>query len=223
MKERVLDYEDTFAAFVAAACPDNAAPMKRYMRDQFEFLGIKTPVRRALERPLIKAARHSPRVDWEFVEVCWGKSEREFQYLAVDYLRATGGRLTPADLPRLRSLAERKSWWDSIDGLCPVVGLIAQRHPEARETVLAWSRDENFWIRRMAIDHQLTMRERTDTELLAQVIINNLGLPEFFINKAIGWALRDYSKTNPGFVRSFIETHGGTMAPLSIREASKYL
>lgn len=197
--------------------------MKRYMRDQFEFLGLKTPLRVSLQRSLIKAARQSVQADWQFVEACWNKVEREYQYLAVDYLRAIQDRLTPADLPRLRSLAVRKSWWDTIDGLDNVVGSIVQRHAEAKATMLAWSLDQSFWIRRIAIDHQLTLKERTDTALLAQIIENNLGQTEFFINKAIGWALRDYSKTDPAFVRAFVDVHRQTMAPLSIREASKYL
>ncbi|MDR1077423.1 MAG: DNA alkylation repair protein [Propionibacteriaceae bacterium] len=219
-----MDYREILAAFAAAATVERAAPMKRYMRDQFEFFGLMTPLRRSLSRPLLQAARRAETVDWEFVEACWAKAERECQYLAVDYLRAVQDRLlTPADLPRVRSLALRKSWWDTIDGLDRVVGAIALRHPEAKGTVLEWSLDSDFWLRRLAIDHQLTLGERTDTALLTQVIENNLGQREFFINKAIGWALRDYSKTDPAFVQGFIETHRELMAPLSIREASKRL
>jgi 3-methyladenine DNA glycosylase AlkD len=83
--------------------------------------------------------------------------------------------------------------------------------------------DPDFWIRRIAIEHQLTLGRSTDTARLAQIIENNLGQKEFFINKAIGWALRDYAKTDPDFVRAFVETHRGRLAPLSIREATKHL
>jgi 3-methyladenine DNA glycosylase AlkD len=197
--------------------------MKRYMRDQFEFLGLKTPLRRSLSRALLKAARQSEVVDWEFVELCWAKSEREFQYLAVDYLTAVKDHLTPADIPQLRLLAVRKSWWDTIDGLDRLVGGIAGRFPQVKQTLLEWSGDDNYWLLRIAIDHQLTLAEATDAALLAEIILNNLGQTEFFINKAIGWALRDYSKTDPAFVRAFIAAHGDAMAPLSVREASKYL
>ena len=89
--------------------------------------------------------------------------------------------------------------------------------------LLDWSQSDNIWLRRVAIDHQLLRKEKTDTALLEQILRNNLGQTEFFINKAIGWALRDYSKTNPEWVKNFIRQHHGKMAPLSIREASKYL
>jgi 3-methyladenine DNA glycosylase AlkD len=83
--------------------------------------------------------------------------------------------------------------------------------------------DENIWLRRIAIDHQLARKDKTDTALLEQIIVNNLGQREFFINKAIGWSLREYSKTNPDWVRGFIEQHKDGLSPLSVREGSKYL
>ena len=89
--------------------------------------------------------------------------------------------------------------------------------------MLQWSTDEDFWIRRIAIDHQLLRKEKTNTQLLEQIIINNLGSSEFFINKAIGWSLRDYSKTNPDWVRDFINRYKERMDKLSVREASKYI
>ena len=89
--------------------------------------------------------------------------------------------------------------------------------------MIEWSKDEDFWIRRIAIDHQLTRKEKTNAELLEKIIINNFGSDEFFINKAIGWSLRDYSKTNPQWVRNFIEKYKGQMDKLSIIEASKYI
>ncbi|MDR1386640.1 MAG: DNA alkylation repair protein, partial [Propionibacteriaceae bacterium] len=162
-----LDYREVFDRFEAAADPALAEPMRRYMRDQFEFLGLKTPLRRSLQRPLIQAARRQDQVDWELVEAGWAEPAREFQYLAVDYLRAVAERLVPGDLPRLRALAQRKSWWDTIDGLVRVVGAIAGRFPPAQATVLEWSLDPDFWIRRIAIEHQLTLGRSTDTARLA--------------------------------------------------------
>lgn len=126
-------------------------------------------------------------------------------------------------MPRLKKLAQTKSWWDTIDSLDRLVGTIIVRFPETKEIILAWSRDEDIWLRRLAIDHQLLRKEETDTELLEKILANNLDQTEFFINKAIGWALRDYSKTNPDWVRAFIERHQTEMAALSIREGSKYL
>ena len=89
--------------------------------------------------------------------------------------------------------------------------------------MLQWSQDKDFWVRRIAIDHQLCRKEKTNTELLEKIIVNNLGSHEFFINKAIGWALRDYSKTNPQWVKHFIEKYHDQMHRLSIKEGSKYI
>jgi 3-methyladenine DNA glycosylase AlkD len=149
--------------------------------------------------------------------------EREFQYLAVEYLTRQKAKLTDSDIPNLRILIITKSWWDTVDGLDVIVGDIALRHPEVSQILLTWSTDENIWLRRAAIDHQLGRREKTDIRLLEKIIINNLGQKEFFINKAIGWSLREYSKTNPEWVREFIERHREALSSLSIREASKYI
>lgn len=97
------------------------------------------------------------------------------------------------------------------------------RYPELKKVMVEWSQTDNIWLRRVAIDHQLLFKNKTDTLLLAEIITNNFGTKEFFINKAIGWSLRDYSKTNPQWVKDFIQKHSSQMAPLSIREGSKYL
>ena len=89
--------------------------------------------------------------------------------------------------------------------------------------MLKWSTDKDFWVRRIAIDHQICRKDKTNTELLEKILLNNFGSSAFFINKAIGWSLRDYSKTNPDWVRNFVETHKDKMNKLSIREASKYI
>lgn len=97
------------------------------------------------------------------------------------------------------------------------------RDKKVNEILLNWSLDENIWLRRIAIDHQLLRKEKTNTKLLEQIIINNLNRQEFFINKAIGWSLRDYSKTNPKWVKEFIKKYKDSMSNLSISEASKYI
>ena len=107
--------------------------------------------------------------------------------------------------------------------MCRSVGFICLHYPETKKFVLEWSRDEDFWLRRLAIEHQLLQKEETDVQLLEQILINNLDQTELFINKAIGWALRDYSKTNPAWVREFIEKYKDKLSKLSIKEGSKYL
>ena len=217
-----MDVEELLENLKAVANPDDAGAMKAYMKNKFEFLGVKTPVRRKITKAFFKQQTDSV-VDWNFINEAWNNLYRELQYAALDYLESRKKLLTPSDLPRLKKLAQTKSWWDTIDFLDRLVGSIIARFPETKEIILAWSCDEDIWLRRLAINHQLLRKEETDTELLENILVNNLGQTEFFINKAIGWALRDYSKTNPDWVRDFIERYRAEMVALSIREGSKYL
>ena len=217
-----MDVEELVKELKAAANPDDAVAMKAYMKNKFEFLGVKTPARRKLAKAFFKQQTDSV-VDWNFINEAWKNPYRELQYTALDYLESRKKLLTPSDLPRLKKLAQTKSWWDTIDFLDRLVGSIIVRFPETKEIILSWSCDKDIWLRRLAIDHQLLLKEETDTELLEKILVNNLVKTEFFINKAIGWTLRDYSKTNPDWVRDFIEQHQAEMAALSIREGSKYL
>ena len=217
-----MNVEELAKELKAVANPDDAVAMKAYMKNKFEFLGVKTPARRKLTKTFLKQQTNLV-IDWNFINEAWNYPYRELQYTALDYLESRKKLLTPSDLPRLKKLAQTKSWWDTIDFLDRLVGSIIARFPETKATILSWSCDEDIWLRRLAIDHQLLRKEETDTELLEKILVNNLGQTEFFINKAIGWALRDYSKTNPDWVRDFIERHRAEMATLSIREGSKYL
>jgi len=218
-----MDFEKLSAVLTNGADPKQALPMKAYMRNQFEYLGVPTPKRRELVKPYMKAAKNDARIDWKFIGRCWKEPCREFQYAAVDYLTQMKKLLTPADVPKIKKLITAKSWWDTVDGLDVIVGHIAMRFTDVKQTLLDWSADKNFWLRRAAIDHQLLYRDKTDTKLFEKILINNFGQTEFFINKAIGWSLREYSKTNPDWVREFISKYGGSLAPLSIREAGKYI
>ena len=116
-----------------------------------------------------------------------------------------------------------KSWWDTVDGFHRLVGDIGLKYPEIDKTMIKWSLDKNIWLRRIAIDHQMHRKEEMKEELLEEILVNNLGQGEFFINKAIGWALRDYSKTNPEWVREFVDKHRDGLSNLSIREGTKYI
>ncbi|MBY5010427.1 DNA alkylation repair protein [Streptococcus suis] len=217
-----MDIVELEKRLLALAEKEQAQPMKAYMKNNFEFLGVRSPDRRKAAKQFFKDFK-TPELDWDFVEACWGKPYREFQYIAIDYLVTKKKDLVLADLPRLKKLAQTKSWWDSIDGLDKLIGKIVLDNPEAKQVMIDWSLDEDFWLRRIAIDHQLLQKEKTDTVLLEKILVNNLNQTEFFINKAIGWSLRDYSKTNPQWVRDFLGKYQHQMASLSIREASKYL
>ena len=193
------------------------------MLNKFEYIGIKTPERREIFKNFFKEYKNKEKIDWEFVNKCWENKYREFQYVAADYLKNMKDKLTIDDIPKLKQLVLEKSWWDTIDNLDMTIGALALKDSNVNKILLEWSLDENIWLRRIAIDHQLLRKEKTNTELLEKILKNNLGQAEFFINKAIGWALRDYSKISPEWVKNFIEENKENMAKLSIKEASKYL
>ena len=217
-----MKVEDIFQGLKEVANPEDAIHMEAYMKDQFEFLGVKTPVRRKLSKVFFKK-NSSPAIDWKFIHQAWENPYREMQYVVLDYLKLKQKFLTSNDLPKIKKLAQTKPWWDTIDFLCRSVGFICLHYPETKKFVLEWSRDEDFWLRRLALEHQLLQKEETDVQLLEQILVNNLDQTEFFINKAIGWALRDYSKTNPDWVLEFIEKYKDKLSKLSIKEGSKYL
>lgn len=217
-----LNVENIFQELKEVANSDDAVHMKAYMKNQFEFLGVKTPIRRKISKIVFKK-NHNSTIDWDFINRAWENPYREMQYVVLDYLQLKQTSLASNDLTKVKELAQTKPWWDTIDFLSRLVGYICLHYPETKKLVLDWSTDEDIWLRRLAIEHQLLQKEQTDVLLLEQILLNNLDQTEFFINKAIGWALRDYSKTNPEWVARFIEKNRKRMAELSIKEASKYL
>ncbi len=202
---------------------EKASQEARYMRNKFQFYGIQTPLRKKLYRDFLKSEQKKGKIDWKFLDKCYEDDYREFQYLAIDYLLAMKKILTYDDVDKIFKYIKTKQWWDTIDKFDRIVGNIGLYDERIDDLMLKWSKDQDFWVRRIAIDHQLLRKEKTNPSLLEKILLNNLGSKEFFINKAIGWSLRDYSKTNPSWVRSFIEKNKNEMAKLSIREASKYL
>ena len=218
---------------------ENAEKQAAYLRHQFEFIGLKTPERRLLAKDFLKEKKADKQIDWELVFEFWNLPEREFQYLALDYLHQMKKWLIFDDMEKIKKLTVSKSWWDTVDALDELVGhlLLTGRkqatendsiaYEQVKTLVKEWAQAENFWIRRIAIDCQLSFKNQTDLELLSYNIEKNLlgssFADEFFITKAIGWALRDLAKTNSAWVIKFIEEHENKMAKLSIREASKHL
>ena len=200
-----------------------ALDMSKYMKNKFEFFGVGAAERNEIWKPYFKEAKKTKKIDWDFIEICFKHDKRECQYTAAYYLKYMKKFLVEDDIPKLKELVLTKSWWDTVDILDKVIGSIIYNNKNLNPIILEWSKDDNIWLRRVAIDHQLLRKENTDEQLLEKILINNLNHKEFFVNKAIGWALRDYSKTNPQWVRNFIEVHKENMASLSIREASKYL
>ena len=218
-----MDFNKLYEETIRHKNEEQARQMSKYMLNKFEYIGIKTPERRKIFKNFFKEYKNEEKIDWEFVNKCWENKNREFQYIAADYLKNMKDKLTIDDIPKFKQLILKKSWWDTIDNLDMTIGALALKDSNVNKILLEWSLDENIWLKRIAIDHQLLRKEKTNTELLEKILKNNLGQTEFFINKAIGWALRDYSKTNPNWVKNFIEKNREKMAKLSIREASKYL
>ena len=200
-----------------------AESMSKYMQDKFRFLGVRGATRTEIYKKYFPDARKTKTIDWDFVENCWNKEEREFQYVVVYYLKAMQKFLKREDISKLKYLVVTKSWWDTVDLLAKVIGSLVIRIEGYDKIMLEWSKDSNIGLRRVAILYQLSLKDKVDEIILDKVLVNNLSDSEFFINKAIGWALRDYSKYNPEWVREFIKKNKDNMANLSIREASKYI
>ena len=200
-----------------------AESMSKYMQDKFRFLGVRGATRTEIYKKYFPDARKTKTIDWDFVENCWNKEEREFQYAVVYYLKAMQKFLKREDISRLKYLIVTKSWWDTVDLLAKVLGSLIIRIKGYDQIMLEWSKDSNIWLRRVAILYQLSLKDKVDKQVLDKILVNNLGDSEFFINKAVGWVLRDYSKYNPEWVREFIKKNKENMANLSIREASKYI
>lgn len=210
--------------FRRAADPANAAAMQRYMKDIAPFLGLKTPQRRALLKAHIDT--YGPPPIAELPGICrsaFAQAEREWHYCAVDLLVRMAKKLGPEHLPLLEELITTKSWWDTVDLLASnVVGVILKRHPaEIPAWNKRWTQSPDLWLNRTAILFQLKWKADTDQDLLFANIRQHAAHRDFFIRKAIGWALRAYSAVAPQEVASFV--HTVPLAPLSVREALRHL
>jgi 3-methyladenine DNA glycosylase AlkD len=207
----------------AAGDPDRAAAMAAYMRGQFPFLGVPTPERRRRSRPLVSAARRMlPGDSVTAVDLLWEQVEREFQYVGSDVARAAVRNWGPAQLADLRRWVTTGSWWDTVDTLAHAVGDLVATHPTLSPQMDRWVEDPDPWVARVAILHQLGWKERTDPVRLFAACAARADDTEFFIRKAIGWALRDYARTDPDGVRRFVAAHP-ELSGLSRREALKHL
>lgn len=214
---------DIFEVLYEKRDEENAVNMAKYMKNQFDFLGINKPELKKIEREYFKEIKNRKYIDYDFVNKCYDDNNREFQYVAIDYLINKKKYLTNKDVPFIKNLIVTKSWWDTSDMIYKLIADMALKYEDINEILISWSKDNNIWLRRVSIIHQLHRKEKTNIELLEKIIVNNFGSDEFFINKAIGWALRDYSKTNKEWVSNFINKYKDKMANLSIKEASKYL
>ena len=202
----------------------NAEPMAKYMKNLFPYLGIKTPKRKELFRDFIK--EHGLPEISELKQITldlWDLPEREFQYVVIGLLRKFSKKWDGDYIELFEQLIITKSWWDSVDGIASwLVGEYFKRFPNLRDKYIdRWMRSGNIWLQRTCLLFQLGYKDKTDEMLMGNIIISLNGSKEFFINKAIGWILREYSKTNAQFVINFVENY--KLSNLSKREALKWL
>ena len=212
------------ALFNKNANPAQAAPMKKYMRDQFEYLGITTPQLKALSKEFIEQYGLPPVSELDLiVHDLWELPQREFQYLAVGFTEHLVDQLPANYIRAIEYMITYKSWWDTVDSIAgDTVGPHFRRFPGVRAKYLAkWRASDNFWLRRTTILFQLGYKKETDFDLLCEIIRENLNSKEFFINKAIGWSLRQYARVEPKAVKKFVKDT--PLHPLSRREAMKHL
>jgi 3-methyladenine DNA glycosylase AlkD len=214
------------AALRALADAQQAVPMKAYMLDQFEFLGIRAGPRRAALKGLPKFAGDADAL-LALAGALWRLPEREFRYTAIDLLAKHHKRLDLSALPQLLQWVQTDAWWDTVDGLAGVVGDIVLKAKNAGQDAQR-SMDEclvhpHMWVRRVAMLHQLGWREHTDQQRLFRYALALAGETDFFIRKAIGWALRDHARSQAEAVRAFLQQHAEQLSGLTRREAGKHL
>lgn len=213
---------DIFSQFRANADLPRGLEMSAYMRHQFSYLGLGSVKRREISAQFFREIDKNSPFDWDFVFECFRRDEREFVYLACDYMFRRKDRIEECDFVNIEKIALIKPWWDSIDSIVPVVGFLCKKYPALIEKfIMPWSEGSEKWLIRISIIFQLKYKKDTNLDLLSKVILQNNGTKEFFINKAIGWALREYSKTDSEWVTNFVNTN--QLSNLSKREALKVI
>lgn len=201
-----------------------ALEQKAYMRNRFEFFGIKTPVRRSIQKPFLQKDMLPQRKElYPVIKYLWQKNEREYQYFTQELAQKYFERLDWVDIELYEYMITRKSWWDTVDIIATkLVGKYFNKFPEQIMLYTnKWMNSGNIWLQRTAILFQLKYKDQTDTELLSSIINRLNQTDEFFINKAIGWILRQYNRINPKWVRAFVNKT--ELDKLSRREAIRLI
>lgn len=206
----------------ALANKEDAEPMKKYMRDQFEFFGIRSPILNQSLKDFLKENGLPAKEELSsFIKEAWSKPEREMQYSAFTVVDKLKKQMTKEDIEWIEYIIVNKSWWDTIDHIAKqIAGYYFLKFPEEITPVTErWIASKNIWLMRSAILFQLGYKEKTDKKLLAHIIKETKYEQDFFIRKGIGWALREYAHTNGDWVWDFVHTE--ELSPLSYKEAIK--
>ena len=199
-----------------------ASQQKRYLLNQFDFFGLKTPVARGLQKDFFGKHGYPERSDWHnLIHDLWSRPERECQSLGVDMIERRAKKSIPADLELFEFMITHKSWWDTVDMIAyKLAGNLLLRHPEmVTSATERWIASDNMWLQRTAVIFQLRHRDKTDEDLLFRMCLSVASSSEFFLRKAIGWALREHGKVNPEAVLNFVQKHENQLSPLSKKEA----
>lgn len=204
--------------------PKKAVNMAAYLKGHFKCYGIKSPVRNEIQKKWFAELRKSSINRWDIVYLLWDLEQREYHYIAIDYLNKMPKKEYRAeDHKLLEEIITTHSWWDSVDSIASnAVGIYFQLFPEKRDEIITrWRNSNNMWLNRTCLIFQLKYKNEVDFELLKSLIVQYFDVKEFFIQKAIGWSLRQYSKFNPEAVRQFVDEI--QLEGLARREAVKYL
>ena len=210
---------------IAAAHPIKAQQMQRYMNDLFPFYGIPAPQRKELVRPFVSAAaKKYPQIPAQMIREMWSLPQREWQYAALDLLQKYHKKAGTESLKLYEYLITTHAWWDTVDLIASwQVGALFERHPEiGADTARRWMDSGHLWLRRTVLLYPLKYKDKLDWPQLQAHILELADEKEFFIRKAIGWILREYSKTEPERVRAFVAAQP-RLSGLSRREALKWL
>ncbi len=210
--------------FKQNANPENAVPMKKYMKNRFEFFGIKSPERKIIIKEFFAEKGLPEFIDLnEIIDELFQLPEREFQYFAIELCGKFKKSWTEESLSLFEKMAITKAWWDSVDYIKSVCFKpYFLKFPDRRyEITQRWIDSGNMWLQRLSLIYQLGYKDKTDVELLKRNILQLNKSDEFFVQKGIGWALRDYARFDPDFVKDFVAKTD--LKPLSKREALKNL
>lgn len=221
----MTDFIDTLEAeFSRKSNEDNALKQKAYMRNQFEFYGLSATTRRTIQKPFFaKAYLPNKKELKKLVKALWQKPQREFQLFGIDFMLKYVKQFEKSDIRLLEYMVVQKSWWDTVDMVsAKLMGAYFKLYPEERKIYTEkWLNSNNIWLQRCALLFQLKYKYDLDTGLLSTTINSLLGSKEFFINKAIGWILREYSRTNPDWVIDFVDKT--TLSNLSRKEGLRLI
>ncbi len=212
------------AGFERNANAQIAKEQKAYMKNHFEFYGVKSVKRREIQKPFLVKQYLPAKTDMEvIVKMLWLKPQRELQYFAQELVFKYIAQLEEQDIDLLEFMVTNKSWWDTVDYIsAKIIGEYFKSFPDKRDEIIKkWLDSGNMWLQRSAVLFQLKYKDNLDTEFLSYVINYLLGSNEFFINKAIGWVLREYGKTNPAWVVDF--ANKTALSNLSRKEALRII